>query len=71
MREDTETIDHIRYTYAALLTFCDAQLGRVLDMFDKHNMWEDTMLIVNTDHGAVSGPFAVNRSVVVFGAHFR
>ena len=30
---------------------CDAMLGRVLDTFDKYNMWEDTMLIVNTDHG--------------------
>ena len=35
--------------YAALLTFCDAQLGRVLDLFDRHNMWQDTMLIVNTE----------------------
>ena len=33
VREDQATVEHIRYTYAALLTFCDAQLGRVLDMF--------------------------------------
>ena len=33
--------------YASLLTMCDAMLGRVLDLFDKHNLWKDTMLIVN------------------------
>ena len=34
---------------------CDAQLGKVLDIMDKNNMWEDTMLIVNTDHGFLLG----------------
>ena len=51
VREDAAAIEHIRCVYAALLTFCDAQLGRVLDMFDSYNLWDDTMLIVNTDHG--------------------
>ena len=41
--------------YASLITFCDQQLGRVLDAFDEHNLWEDTMLIVNTDHGLLMG----------------
>ena len=39
----------------SLITFCDQQLGRVLDAFDEHNLWEDTMLIVNTDHGFLMG----------------
>lgn len=34
---------------------CDAQLGRVLDAFDEHGLWEDTLLIVNTDHGFLLG----------------
>ena len=37
--------------YYALLAMCDAQLGRVLNFMDIHDMWKDTMLIVNTDHG--------------------
>lgn len=49
--EDENTIEHVRYEYAALLTKCDRYLGYVLDAFDKYNLWEDTMLIVNTDHG--------------------
>jgi arylsulfatase A-like enzyme len=41
--------------YASLLTMCDAMLGRVLDLFDEHDLWKDTMLIVNTDHGFLMG----------------
>jgi arylsulfatase A-like enzyme len=55
VREDEQTVEHIRYMYASLITFCDQQLGRVLDAFDEHNLWEDTMLIVNTDHGLLMG----------------
>jgi len=49
IREDDETIEHVRRMYASLLTMCDAMLGRVLDLFDKHDLWKDTMLIVNTE----------------------
>ena len=55
VREDDLTVEHIRYMYAALVTYCDQQLGRVLDAFDKHDLWQDTMLIVNTDHGFLMG----------------
>ncbi len=47
--------DHLRATYEAKLAFCDEQLGRVLDMFDTQGLWEDTMLIVTTDHGYLLG----------------
>jgi arylsulfatase A-like enzyme len=55
VREDDQTIAHIRYVYAALISYCDQQLGRVLDAFDQYNLWEDTMLVVNTDHGFLMG----------------
>jgi len=41
--------------YAALMSRCDASLGDVLDAFDRHNLWDDTMLIVCTDHGYMLG----------------
>tara|TARA_B100000029_G_scaffold505622_1_gene586614 strand:- start:21 stop:1484 length:1464 start_codon:yes stop_codon:yes gene_type:complete len=53
--ENPEMIEHIRYEYAALISQCDYYLGQVLDHMDTHNMWEDTMLIVNTDHGFLLG----------------
>jgi hypothetical protein len=34
---------------------CDAYLGKVLDLMDKYDLWDDTMLIVNTDHGFLLG----------------
>lgn len=34
---------------------CDHNLGRILDMMDRFDMWHDTMLIVGTDHGFLLG----------------
>jgi arylsulfatase A-like enzyme len=34
---------------------CDAYLGKVLDLMDEYDLWKDTMLIVNTDHGFLLG----------------
>lgn len=49
--ESPEQIEHCRYEYAALVSMCDEYLGKVLDLMDELDMWQDTMLIVNTDHG--------------------
>lgn len=53
--EDEDTVWHVRYNYAALVSKCDRYLGKVLDLMDKYDMWKDTMLIVNTDHGFLLG----------------
>lgn len=53
--ERPEAVEHIRYQYAALLSMCDHSLGRVLDLMDEQDMWDDTMLIVGTDHGFFLG----------------
>ncbi len=45
----------MRMEYASLITMCDHYLGKVLDKMDEYNLWEDTMLIVNTDHGYLLG----------------
>ena len=50
-----DAISQMRREYAALVTMCDHYLGEVLDLFDKYNLWKDTMLIVNTDHGFLLG----------------
>ncbi len=49
--ESPEQVAEARNNYLALLTKCDESLGRLLDSFDQHGLWEDTMLIVCTDHG--------------------
>lgn len=53
--EGEESVNHMRMEYASLITMCDHYLGKVLDKMDEYNLWEDTMLIVNTDHGYLLG----------------
>jgi arylsulfatase A-like enzyme len=53
--ETPEQVQHCRYEYAALLSMCDAHLGKVLNLMDELAMWDDTMLIVLTDHGFLLG----------------
>ncbi|RTE05426.1 sulfatase [Paenibacillus whitsoniae] len=55
VQETREEVDHVRYEYAALLSMCDHYLGKVLDTMDELDLWKDTLLIVNTDHGYLLG----------------
>ena len=50
-----EAIEHARRRYAALVTMSDRWLGKALDVLDKYGMWEDTMVILTTDHGYMLG----------------
>ncbi|MDH6181658.1 arylsulfatase A-like enzyme [Microbacteriaceae bacterium SG_E_30_P1] len=52
--ESDPTSDYID-SYRALLRQCDHSLGRVLDEFDRLSLWDNTMLIVCTDHGLLLG----------------
>ncbi len=53
--EAPEECDELRANYCAIVALCDAQMGRLLDYFDRHDMWKDTALIVSTDHGFLLG----------------
>jgi arylsulfatase A-like enzyme len=53
--ESEELVTEARQRYAELLSMCDRSLGRVLNFMDQHDMWKDTLLIVNTDHGFLLG----------------
>lgn len=53
--EGEEGVRHMRLEYASLIAMCDHYLGKVLDLMDAHGLWEDTLLIVNTDHGFLLG----------------
>lgn len=55
VHQPPETVQYIRDQYAALVSMCDASLGRVLDVMDEQELWDDTMLIVCTDHGFLLG----------------
>lgn len=53
--QDEAYIEYLQNQYKALVTQIDGNVGKVLDMMDKYGMWQDTMLIVNTDHGILMG----------------
>lgn len=53
--EPPEQVEHCRNRYAALVSACDAFLGEILDQMDRYHMWEDTALVVTTDHGYLLG----------------
>jgi len=53
--ESESEADHLRAQYQALVSMCDESLGRVLDAMDTYNLWDETLLIVATDHGLLLG----------------
>lgn len=53
--DEKDKTEQFRVNYAALVSMCDEYLGRILDLFDAFDLWKDTMLIVNTDHGFFLG----------------
>ncbi len=55
VEESPEEVEHMRHQYASLVSMCDEKLGHVLDWMDENAMWDDTMLIVGTDHGFLLG----------------
>ncbi len=52
---DAALSKHYQMLNAALISMCDHYLGKVLDEMDRLDLWKDTMLIVNTDHGFLLG----------------
>ena len=55
VRETPEEVEHCRFLNAALVSMCDESLGLILNLMDTLDLWKDTMLIVNTDHGFLLG----------------
>jgi arylsulfatase A-like enzyme len=46
-----EELAFIRSQYLGKLAFVDARLGAVLDALDRGGLWQDTVVILTTDHG--------------------
>jgi len=46
---------HIRANYGGKLTMIDGWFGRLLDAIDRQGLWDDTAIIVCTDHGHYLG----------------
>lgn len=55
VKETLDECEELRANYSAIVALCDHELGRLLDHMDAKNLWEDTALIVTTDHGFLLG----------------
>ena len=55
VQEGPEAVNHIRKSYAGVLTMADVWLGKFLDKMDEMDLWKDTTVIFTTDHGHLLG----------------
>ena len=53
--DTAEAIEHVRKAYAGTLTMSDRWLGLLFDKMDRFNMWQDTAVILTSDHGYLLG----------------
>ena len=53
--KDSEITDELRSNYFALVSLCDFLLGSILEFFAKFDLWNDTALVLTTDHGFMLG----------------
>jgi arylsulfatase A-like enzyme len=49
--ESAKEIAEIRSNYAALIKMCDENFGRLIEVMDREQMWDDTCVILTSDHG--------------------
>jgi arylsulfatase A-like enzyme len=52
---ESEATAHLRKRYAATLTMMDEWFGKLLDELERQGAFEDTLIILTTDHGHMLG----------------
>ena len=50
-----EEMHHIRMLYAESVTLCDKWIGKVLDKIQELGLWDDTLIMLTSDHGQPLG----------------
>jgi arylsulfatase A-like enzyme len=53
--ESAEEVAEIRANYLASIRMVDHYLGKLLDTMDRLDMWQDTAVVLTTDHGFMLG----------------
>lgn len=48
-------VDYLQRRYAALVAMCDHYFGKLMNTLKEVNMYEDTMIVLTTDHGYFLG----------------
>ena len=55
VEEESDASRHLQKQYAACLTMTDRWLGKLLDEIERQNGFEDTLIVLTTDHGHLLG----------------
>lgn len=53
--EPPEAIEHLRHRYAACVTMTDVWFGKLIQKLKDLDLYEDTLIILTTDHGHLLG----------------
>lgn len=53
--EPEDAVDHLRKCYLATLTMADRWLGRFIESLKDNGLYDDTLVILTTDHGHMLG----------------
>ncbi|MEF2877171.1 MAG: sulfatase [Blautia sp.] len=53
--EPAEAVKHLENCYLATMTMADRWLGKFIESLKKNNLYEDTLIILTTDHGHMLG----------------
>ena len=56
---DGDAVKHLQKLYAATLTMTDRWFGKLLEELEAHGRFEDTLIILTTDHGHMLGQHGV------------
>jgi|TARA_B100000959_G_scaffold8258_1_gene8340 arylsulfatase A-like enzyme len=56
---DEKATQHLRNQYAGTLTMADEYLGKMLDELERQGIYEETLIILTTDHGHLIGEHGV------------
>ncbi len=51
----SDEVRHLQALYAASVVHVDECLGMIWDALDRHNLWDNTLVILTTDHGTFNG----------------
>lgn len=52
-----EELEWLNAQYAGKVTMVDHYLGRLFDCLDRNRLWDDTMVVLTTDHGEFIGEY--------------
>ena len=57
--DEPETVNRLRAIYLGLAAEVDHHVGRVIDWLKSSGQWDDTILVVTSDHGEMLGDFGL------------